>query len=989
MFPHVPFASPWLRNCVRGWSFLVFASWAACGAPDGRAQPTSATASLRGTVTNQVTGARLEGAAVSVSPENVHVFTSRAGDFEITGLSAGRHEVTVSYAGLDVQTFAVELPPGGRIDREVHLTAQVYQLEPFQVAGVREGNAAALTLQKNAPNLANILSMDAYGNVADGNIGNFLQRLPGVDQAKSNGDIQGFAVRGIAQALSTVSLDGTGLAAANAGSSPVGDRAYPIDNLPSDLIATVKLTKAPTPDMPADSLGGNVDLVTKSAFDVAGRVITYRAGLNYNSYRGDADWTPTGSVTVMDTLGAERRVGVAVTASYSKTANTRDRLQNSLVFAPDSAVIVNTRLRLLDDVFTRERMGAGVKLEFRPTEKLAAGIDVTATAFNFNLARNDYRYSGVNRVADYSRVSRAAIETGTVPRTTSNQTASLAPGYTATYEELLNATVQNLTAIDPKRNRMYKVGAHLRRKFEHGSLIVRASHNESESKDTYQQFLITSSGGVGVSLDTTADRHRPVLRQLYGPTIFAGSDLARSTGQLMFQPIRIKDTTDEVRADWKRELTVASRPIGLQAGAAWRVKEYASRNNTQTYTYLGADRVAGRNAATGQNDDALAQFVNPAPGYAMFRGFYPAMDSLNVESVVAHFRSNPGHFSQLATDLVRPDSKLRESVPAAYAMGQVRFDRLQVLAGARAERTDLDATGSLQVNSAQTLSLITREASYTKVFPGVHLRYALTPSVLLRGSWSTSMGRPSIAQQVPTTTVTTNANTGLGAVNANNTDLRPMFADNFDVSAEYYSQRVGFVSLGAFRKNMKDFIAQRRTRIGSGPDNGFGGLYADYELVTQQNVATARISGVEFAFSHDLTFLPGVLRGLSAMGTFTYLDTAGTFADGNSRLPGFKPYLANAGFAFKHRRWLARVYYNYASGYLAAQNADPTLRTYGTEDRTVDLNLQYRLRGYLSLFADVNNVFNFSPGTYIISKDHVLTDEYNGPRINVGVSGRF
>ena len=35
----------------------------------------------------------------------------------------------------------------------------------------------------------------------------------------------------------------------------------------AELVSSVRLTKAPTPDMPADSLGGNVDLVTKSALD--------------------------------------------------------------------------------------------------------------------------------------------------------------------------------------------------------------------------------------------------------------------------------------------------------------------------------------------------------------------------------------------------------------------------------------------------------------------------------------------------------------------------------------------------------------------------------------------------------------------------------------------------------------------------------------------------------------------------------------------------
>ncbi|MBI5690745.1 MAG: TonB-dependent receptor [Verrucomicrobia bacterium] len=946
-------------------------------------------ATISGTVRNESTRAHLEGAEVTLIESGVTVVTDRSGSFQLRGVPPGRQRLVFRYAGLDPQETTVEVseerPPA---PLAIGLTSAVYQLDAFVVTTDREGNAAAITAQKKAPNLATIIATDAYGNIADGNIGNLVQRLSGVDQTRSNGDIIGFGVRGVPQTLSTVSVDGAVLSAANGGSGSIGDRAYPIDNLPAELVQTVRLTKAPTPDMPADSLGGNVDLVTKSALEVAGRRISYRVGLNNNLYRGNTAWTPTASLTFLDTFGRERKLGVAITGSHSEATNTRDRLQNTLAFAPDTAVIVNTRLRLLDDIVERVRSGGSAKLDWRPADNLTLSLDAIVTRTTYALDRSDYRLSGINRVADYARVSREAIFAGTVARTTSNQTASLAPGFTDAFQEVLNATNQYLIADETRANGMYKIGFRTHWRRDDGWLELRASHNASKSDYFLHQIFTTAGGGFGYSLDTTQHRNRPRVTQLYGPTVFAGADLSRYTAQYLFTPTNVHDVTDEVRADWHRDFAGSRLPWSLQAGLAYRGKDYRTLANNRTFNFVGSDGVAGRNAATGLNDDNLAQFYR-GPSNAMFDGYYPRFDTLVVGRAAALFASQRNQFVQLATDVTLPEARLEEDVTAAYAMGQTRLGRFSVLAGLRAERTDVEATGSLRLNNAPVFALTTREARYTQWFPGTHLRYELTPQFLVRASWSTGVGRPAISQQLPTTTINTNATTGLGTVNANNTNLRPMFSQNYDLGLQYYFKGVGMVAVGGFQKKIKDFINSRRTLVGAGPGNGFGGQYEGYDLVTQENLSSAEIRGMEFDYSQVLTFLPRALQGSSVFGNFTWMETAGQFPDGSSSLPGFRPMLANAGVVVKYQRGLVRVSYKYQSGGLVSFNADPTLRTYSTEDRTVDLNLQYQATPRFTFFIDVINLFDAAPKTYVIKPRFILTDEFNGTRLNVGVSGRL
>src|SRR5204863_45082 len=78
--------------------------------------------------------------------------------------------------------------------------------------------------------------------------------------------------------------------------------------------------------------------------------------------------------------------------------------------------------------------------------------------------------------------------------------------------------------------------------------------------------------------------------------------------------------------------------------------------------------------------------------------------------------------------------------------------KLTVLAGVRGERAEDDTTGN--VTNAGVVRQTIREGDYTKFFPSVHGRYAITPGLHARLSYSTTMNRPAIADLIPTTTVT-------------------------------------------------------------------------------------------------------------------------------------------------------------------------------------------------------------------------------------------
>lgn len=129
------------------------------------------TGTVRGRVSNAGTSTYLDGAVVTLTPGNYSALTGSTGEFAFTNVPAGTYSLTASYTGLDAKTTQVSVGAGRESEQEIQLTSAIHQLDKFVVAGEREGNAAAITQQRNADNVKNVMASDAFGNVADLNIG--------------------------------------------------------------------------------------------------------------------------------------------------------------------------------------------------------------------------------------------------------------------------------------------------------------------------------------------------------------------------------------------------------------------------------------------------------------------------------------------------------------------------------------------------------------------------------------------------------------------------------------------------------------------------------------------------------------------------------------------------------------------------------------------------------------------------------------------------
>ena len=231
---------------------------------------------LTGTVTNAATGRALEGARVAIEGTARETLTDAQGNFRFDDVAAGSVTLAVAYTGLDATKMPVTLA-SGVTRRDIGLTSGVYKLSQFVVSGEREGNAQAVTLQRLSDGVKNIVSTDAFGNLAQ-NPADLLVRLPGIEGDTVDGTIRYVRIRGLNQNLTTITMDGNRLAdAASAGAT----REYQFQTVSADSVERMEVVKSPTPDLDGDSIGGAVNMVSKTGFDTKGRFIRLSAGLTY------------------------------------------------------------------------------------------------------------------------------------------------------------------------------------------------------------------------------------------------------------------------------------------------------------------------------------------------------------------------------------------------------------------------------------------------------------------------------------------------------------------------------------------------------------------------------------------------------------------------------------------------------------------------------------------------------------------------------------
>jgi hypothetical protein len=240
-------------------------------------------------VSDPAKGAYLEGAEVGVEGAAQVARTDSTGLYRLSELPLGAVTVRVSYPGFVSVTRQVRLEANTPSRQEFELSnrvavgreGEVVRLDEFSVTASREMDARtwALEEQRNASNLKRVISADAFGDDATGNVGNFLKFFSGVNAQGDGGDEPyRVSLRGMPASSTPYTMNGNPIY--NTPESGA-DRTFTLQEVSLANIARVEVAKSPLPSMWADFLGGSINLVNKSAFERTKPELTTRVILDF------------------------------------------------------------------------------------------------------------------------------------------------------------------------------------------------------------------------------------------------------------------------------------------------------------------------------------------------------------------------------------------------------------------------------------------------------------------------------------------------------------------------------------------------------------------------------------------------------------------------------------------------------------------------------------------------------------------------------------
>jgi iron complex outermembrane recepter protein len=745
------------------------------------------------------------------------------------------------------------------------------------VTGSRLRIAQEVDLKRAEDIVTDSISADDIAAVPDFNIPDALRRIAGVAAEFDEDEGRFVNVRGVDANLNVVTLDG--IAIPSSGDFGGTGRAVNLEFLPSTSVKRLQIFKTFTPDIDGGSVGGQVNLITRSAFDRSARSIVARATV---SQYEQSDIPPGNrlplrfEVTGATRFGSDRQFGLVLTGLYS--VRSRDQVKffsvNGFPGAfPNIVPADRFNVSLFDNDQTR--YGANGKFEFKQGDTYAF-----LSGYYYKQKETESRY--VNNLQ-----LRAAdiVETSPTTGRASQSVSNIANDYFPI--ETAGKGAQFLFDQRFGKLRLVSTIGYGEQRFDHETPAL----NFQSARRTELGFTIDTSNLVQMrsGVNTPAFFATPAN---YTATLARFRDLSTVEGLL----------NAKTSLAWNAE--PGAHGLGFKLGAEYRRLRRA-RDNEQ-FDLSVANRAALR----------LTDLLDPASYQSSYQP--EPFIFLSTDRMRAFFATAP--LVRDATASTSADFVYVEKITSGFAMGSLTGDNYKIIAGARYEATRFTADAAGQVGAVRS--------SFQNFLPSINARVDLAPGLVARAAYSRTLGRPNPGDLAATTTVTpaaTDAPTAL-IVTRGNPDLRARQSDNFDVSLEYYFDGSnGLLSAALFSKNIKGDIFTLRTR------GDFQGQTAEFRQ--NINAEGSRIKGIELSASLGrMPFLPGALSGLGISANVTFIEgrmtipsqvPGNTIAITTTELPQRirqPEFIANAALFYNWKGFEARVAYNRTSSFLTSLN---------------------------------------------------------------------
>ena len=888
---------------------------------------------IRGKIIDASTGEGLIGANVFLTGTTVGTITDFDGNFTIEDVQAGTVSVTASYVSYETQVFeGIAVPPGEVVILNANLKLSTQSIQEVVVTARKreQTEAAVLVMKKKMPSVLDGISSQQISRLGDSDAASALKRVTGVS-------VEGgkyVYVRGLSDRYSNTTLNGAQIPGLDPEKNTVQ-----MDLFPSNVIENLMVFKTFSPDLPGNSTGGLVNIVTKDFPEKF--TMQFSGGLGFNpqsNLRNDFLTYQGGS---KDALGMDD--GTRAIPGEVKTLTESGQLP--YIYGGDDetlGTISRGFSKAMDNQYGNSFLNQSYSFAVGNRMKLFGrdlGFNLSASynrEYDMYTGGLDERYSvtapdvpAPKRLVEDNMGTESALWSGLAN-----------VSYKINHNHMIGFTaMRNQSGVKSSR---YNIG--LAADPDQEDIIEQKLGWLERSITSYQAkgkhvFAGLANGTIDwMGSYTLATQDEPDLR-----FFFMDYDSDPATGEYTNYVVRLNNLParffremDETNVDLKLNYTQPVK-IGERSG---KVKFGGS--------YVSKDRLSVEN-----------KFDIKRQGGIQFDG--TASDFLKDENMV----DGPGQYNIVYyTNSNLTDAKNSydgfEKVTGVYGMVDLPVtEQIRIVTGVRYEYTDIFVE-----NHVDTIEYSTKVDDYDNggfserdLLPSFNMVYSPLEEMNVRIGYGRTVARPVFRELAPYASYDYKA----GLRKIGNPDLQKTTVDNVDLRWEWFIRPGEILSASAFYKYFTNPIELRDKEQAANPE------------IHYENIDNSRLYGLEFELRKRLDFVEA-LRNFSFGANITLVKSI--VVEDSTRLAsarlvdadwpekramfGQSPYVVNTYLNYHNfeRGWDVNLGFNVSGEKLILVNKAATPDVYEQSFPMLDFNVSKQFKNGFNIKVSADNLLN-------------------------------
>jgi TonB-dependent receptor len=798
-------------------------------------------------------------------------------------------------------------------------------LEEVMVTGVRQSLLESASIKRDSDGVVDAIVAEDIGKFPDTNLAESLQRITGVSidrsgagaQVGAEGEGQRVTVRGIGADFNLVLLNGRSMPTSSLfPSSTTNGRSFDFSNIASEAVRAVEVYKTSMANIPTGGLGATINVVTARPLDIGDRQMSFGAKAVHDESDQDSAWTPEVSGIYSDTF-ADGTFGVTVSAIYQEREFGYNQAGVPSDWVPsnfragwadlpppgtpgfenlpeegENSWLPQNLLYSVNDV-DRERLNGQLVLQWRPVDAVTMTLDYTYAETELQQRTNDLSFWFIQQA------SGGVFTDSPVSPLVYNEVAGGRDWSTGT------ANAGWKTELD-------SIGFNVEWIVRDGMGFALDYHSSQSTSGAASPYGVNSAMGIPAfyDLDVTAD-FRQDLPVLSTPTLsgltpadhqFSGAAFRNSLSDMEIEQLDLSgyfDINDRQTLDFGILLSETDNRT------AFGENQYADWGGVGSPEDVPDDlfNIGWRPC----NFSNISGAGNPA--------FFPEMYMYDFPTMAALREQISGDPSR-APDTFTNDLRTKEETTAAYLQWLMNFDignmNSNLRVGLRYEKTDVTsssltpvplyiewaAANEYFITFSDQQDFTTSEGDYDNWLPNIDWSVSVRDDMIVRASYGQTIGRQAWDHIEGGQTLDALVRQVAGTGSTGDPSLVPLESKNYDLSFEWYYGEGSYASVGYFRKDVDNYVAQasRSSTPFELPHPGNGQWYDECNAATGGGNDLPAIRDCIFETYGDSEYVDveaGTIRGVPGQDPAAVFNLSTSSAQNDVEIDGWE-------FAFQH-----------------------------------------------------------------------------------------